>query len=93
VKREIAIKIKIVQAVTYGSATSYFALIDEHRFRVKSTAFWDITPCGPLKVNGSFGGTSPPISGSNKKPWKKQHESRWEAELFIITEVRTSNRT
>jgi hypothetical protein len=24
---------------------------------MKSTIFWDITPCSPLKVNQSFGGT------------------------------------
>jgi hypothetical protein len=24
---------------------------------VKSTIFWDITPCSPLKVNRRFGGT------------------------------------
>jgi hypothetical protein len=24
---------------------------------MKSTIFWDITPCSPLKINGRFGGT------------------------------------
>jgi hypothetical protein len=24
---------------------------------IKSTVFWDITPCSPLKVNRRFGGT------------------------------------
>jgi hypothetical protein len=24
---------------------------------IKSNIFWDITPCGPLKVNRRFGGT------------------------------------
>jgi hypothetical protein len=24
---------------------------------MKSTVFWDITPCSPLKVNRNFGGT------------------------------------
>jgi hypothetical protein len=27
------------------------------RFSLKSTIFWDITPCSPLKVNRCFGGT------------------------------------
>jgi hypothetical protein len=30
---------------------------------MKSSLFWDITPCSPLKDNGRFGGTSPaPLS-------------------------------
>jgi hypothetical protein len=41
---------------------------------------------------------SPPSSESKHKPTKKQHESRWQAELpedklFITTAVRTSNPT
>jgi hypothetical protein len=27
------------------------------KFKLKSTVFWDITPCCPLKVNRRFGGT------------------------------------
>jgi hypothetical protein len=38
---------------------------------MKSTIFWDITPCSPLKVNWRFGGTSPPSSGSKNRPSKK----------------------
>jgi hypothetical protein len=33
---------------------------------LKSTIFWDITPWSPLRVNGRFGGTSPPSWGSSK---------------------------
>jgi hypothetical protein len=33
---------------------------------LKSTVFWDITPCSPSKVNRRFRGRSPPSSGSNK---------------------------
>jgi hypothetical protein len=33
---------------------------------MKITIFWDIMPCGPLKVNRRFGGTSAPSQGSNK---------------------------
>jgi hypothetical protein len=35
---------------------------------MKSTTFWDIMPCSPLKVNRRFRGTSPPSSGSKNKP-------------------------
>jgi hypothetical protein len=38
---------------------------------LKSTIFWDIMPCSPLKVIRRFGGTSPPSSGSKNKPSKK----------------------
>jgi hypothetical protein len=33
---------------------------------MKSTVVRNIAPCSPVKVNGRFGGTSPPSSGSNK---------------------------
>jgi hypothetical protein len=45
---------------------------------MKSSIFWDITPCGPLKVNLRFGGTPPPSSGYNKPskiPVRKQLSS------------------
>jgi hypothetical protein len=35
---------------------------------LKSTVFWDITSCGPLKVNQHCGIKSPPSSGSKNKP-------------------------
>jgi hypothetical protein len=31
---------------------------DEHSWKVKTSIFWCITPCSPLKVNRRFGGTS-----------------------------------
>jgi hypothetical protein len=31
----------------------------EDHIDVKSTIFWDITPCNPLKVDRRFGGTYP----------------------------------
>jgi hypothetical protein len=37
---------------------------------MKSSAFWDITPCRPLKFNQRFGGTLPLSSGSKNKPDK-----------------------
>jgi hypothetical protein len=30
---------------------------------MKGSVFWDITPCGMLKVNRRFGATSPPKHG------------------------------
>jgi hypothetical protein len=46
---------------------------------MKSTIFWDITPCSPMKVNRRFGGTSPPSTGSKNKPF-----SRWFLAQFIL---------
>jgi hypothetical protein len=38
----------------------------------KSSTFWDMTPCTPLKVNRRFGGDmTPPSSGSKNKPNKQ----------------------
>jgi hypothetical protein len=34
---------------------------------MKSTIYWDKTPCSSLDVNRRFGETSPPSSGSNKR--------------------------
>jgi hypothetical protein len=39
---------------------------------MKKSIFWDITQCGPLKVNQTFRrNMSPPSSGSKNKPSKK----------------------
>jgi hypothetical protein len=38
---------------------------------MKSSVFWDKTPCSPLKLNRRFGGISPA---------RNQRENRWEAE-------------
>jgi hypothetical protein len=35
---------------------------------MKSTIFWDITPCSSLKVNRRFGGRWPLSSGFKNKP-------------------------
>jgi hypothetical protein len=37
---------------------------------VKSTVFWDRTPCSPMKVSQYFGGTFPPFSWLKNKPSK-----------------------
>jgi hypothetical protein len=51
--------------------------------RVKSTIFWDITPCSPLRVNRHFGGIYRLHFQGRKIIWARhQHESRWQAELW-----------
>jgi hypothetical protein len=51
----------------------------------KSTVFWHITPCSPLKVNRRLGGIyrlhlqGPRISRARNK-----HESRWQAVGFLL---------
>jgi hypothetical protein len=52
---------------------------------VKSTVFWDITSCIPLKVNRRFGGTC----HLHLHSWRisrerNQCESRWQAELWFL---------
>jgi hypothetical protein len=59
---------------------------------MKSTIFWDITPCSPLKVNRCFGGTyRPRLHGrriSRARNQQKQTEAwqspKWEPELQNI---------
>jgi hypothetical protein len=49
--------------------------------RLKSTIFWDITPCSPLKVNRRFGGTySLHLQGRRIRRARNQCESRWQAD-------------
>jgi hypothetical protein len=43
---------------------------------MKSTIFWDITPCSSLKVNRRFGGTYCLLNKSSKKLAGKQVASR-----------------
>jgi hypothetical protein len=44
---------------------------------LKSTVFWDITPCSPLRVNRRFGGTYRlHLQGRKNKFRKKSRESR-----------------
>jgi hypothetical protein len=45
---------------------------------MKSTIFWDITPCSPLSVNRRFGGTYRlHLQGrKNISPARNQHESK-----------------
>jgi hypothetical protein len=61
---------------------------------LKSTTFWYIMQCSPLKVNRRFGGTY----RLHLQDWRisrarNQRESRRQAELWRTTAVRTSNPT
>jgi hypothetical protein len=48
---------------------------------MKSSIFWDITPCSPLKVNRSFGGTCRfHLQGRKISLARNQRESRWQAD-------------
>jgi hypothetical protein len=49
---------------------------------LKSTIFWDITPCSPLNVNRSFGGTYRlHLQDRRISRARNQLVSRWQAEL------------
>jgi hypothetical protein len=51
---------------------------------MKSSIFWKITPCSPLKVNRRFGGTRRLyLQGRRISRARNQSESRWQAELFF----------
>jgi hypothetical protein len=50
-------------------------------FVIKSTIFWDITPCSPLKVSRRFGGTYHlHLQGRRKNRARNQRENRRQAE-------------
>jgi hypothetical protein len=55
---------------------------------IKSTVFWDITPCSPLKVNQCFGATYRlHLQGLRISQGRDQREGRWQAELlFFVSE-------
>jgi hypothetical protein len=55
-----------------------------HGKGMKSTIFWDITPCSPLKVNGRFTGTyRVHIQGLGISPARNQRESRWQGDSTL----------
>jgi hypothetical protein len=59
---------------------------------MKSTIFWNITPCSPLSVNRRFGGEYPPhLQGRRNKFSKKPGVISQEMVLFITTAVKISN--
>jgi hypothetical protein len=52
---------------------------------MKSSVFWDITPCSPLKVNGQFGGTCHlHLQGLGICQVRNWRGSRWQAEQLGI---------
>jgi hypothetical protein len=52
---------------------------------MKSTIFWDTTPCSPLNVNRRFGGTYRlHLQGRKISSARNQRESRWQAELLSL---------
>jgi hypothetical protein len=51
---------------------------------MKSTVFWNITLCSPLKVNPRFRGTYRlHLQGIKISSARKEHEWRWQAELCL----------
>jgi hypothetical protein len=46
---------------------------------MKSTIFWDITPCSPVIRRN----ITPPSSGSKNKQARNQRESRWLVALLV----------
>jgi hypothetical protein len=58
---------------------------------IKSSIFWDITPCSPLSVNRRFGGTYRlHLQGRRIRRARNQCESRWQAELEAMCSSETS---
>jgi hypothetical protein len=52
----------------------------------RSSIFWYIMPCSPLKVDQSFGGTcGPQFQGQRISQVRNQSESRWQAKELCIT--------
>jgi hypothetical protein len=43
--------------IDLSSDNSIHKTVTRHKTFLKSTIFWDITPCSPLKINRHFGGT------------------------------------
>jgi hypothetical protein len=59
---------------------------------MKSSVFWDITPCRPLKVNRSFGGCKRHFPPKRRLTFNGLHGViSLKTELLIAAAVRTSN--
>jgi hypothetical protein len=53
---------------------------------MKSSIFWDITPCSPLKVNRSFRETHRlDLQGRRNRRTRNQRETRWQAKQSLAT--------
>jgi hypothetical protein len=46
----------LISKTTLNTGFTVLYLLN-NKYSIKSTIFWDITPCGPLSVNRCFGGT------------------------------------
>jgi hypothetical protein len=52
---------------------------------MKSSIFWDITPCSPLKVNWRFGGTCRlHLQGQRISKARNKRERWWQAKLCLL---------
>jgi hypothetical protein len=51
---------------------------------MKSTIFWDITPCSPLSVNRCFGGTCRLHVVGRQNKLSQKLESRWKSDAFTL---------
>jgi hypothetical protein len=63
---------------TFSVTSVHSLLLLQTSQNMKSTVFWDITPCGPLKVKQYFGGPCHlNLQGQRICQARNQHESRW----------------
>jgi hypothetical protein len=63
----------------------YRLLITDMRLKIKSSIFWDITPCSLLEVIRRFGGTYRLCLQCRRiSQARNQRENRWQAELCLL---------
>jgi hypothetical protein len=70
--------------ILYGVYEVACRTLIHYFFALKSTIFWDITHCSPLKVSRRFGGTCLLHSQGRICRARYQHESRCQAEYSAI---------
>jgi hypothetical protein len=57
---------------------------NRNKFTLKSTIFWDITPCSPLKANRRFVATYRlHLQGRRIRRTRNHRENRWQAQGYI----------
>jgi ferredoxin-thioredoxin reductase catalytic subunit len=54
---------------------------------MKSSIFWDITPCSLLKINRRFGGTCLHLQGRRISHARNQRESRWQISCWFLASL------
>jgi hypothetical protein len=60
---------------------------------LKSSIFWDVTPCSPFKVNRRFGGTCRlHLQGREISQAGEQLETRWQPELCLQPALKPKRR-